>query len=162
VADNNFPLRYRPQERQAHPDSGREVQYLLRVEEQLLRSISARAPLTEVLHQICNALNLEIGNMISVFSLPSDDATGLAPVAKSAALFGLHKFCSAGVVAGNDELLGSLEMYSCVPRRPFLREVRLIERATCLAAIAIKRDTDARDHGNGARQRVFTCPVSMN
>jgi len=92
---------------------------------------------------ICDALDSEIGNMMSLIALPNDDATGLAAIAKSASLFGLHKFCSANVVDGNDESLGSLEMYCSVPRRPFLNELQLIERATCLAAVAIKRHNEA-------------------
>jgi hypothetical protein len=143
MADNHFPLRDRSQERWPRHDSGGEIQYLLRAEEQLLHSMSARVPLAEILHKICDALNSEIGNMISLISLPNDDATGLAAIAKSAELFGLHKFCSARVVGGSDELLGSLEMYSFVPRRPFLSEAQLIERAICLAAVAIKRDSEA-------------------
>ena len=122
-----------------------EIQYLLRAEEQLLQLISSGVALSEVLHKICNALDLELGNMISLVSLPYGDATGLDEIAKSAEVFGLHKFCSASVVAGDNELLGSLEMYCSVPRRPFLREVELIERATCLAAIAITRHNEAGD-----------------
>jgi hypothetical protein len=146
MADNHFQSRDRPQRRWPHRDSESEIQYLLEAEEQLLQSISARLPLPRLLHKICNALNIQIGNSISLISLPNDDATALAAIAKSAALFGLYKFCSAGIVAGNDELLGSLEMYCCVPRRPFLYEVQLIERAICLAAIAIKRHNEAGDH----------------
>jgi hypothetical protein len=139
MADSNFPSRDRSQEHWLQPNSGRDIQYLLRAEEQLLQSISGRAPLPEVLCKICDALDSEIGNMISLIALPNDDATGIAAIAKSAKLFGLYKFCSADVVGGNDELLGSLEMYCSVSRRPFLSEVRLIERATCLAAVAIQR-----------------------
>ena len=148
MADNHFPLRQRSQQAWPRRNSGIEIQYLLRAEEQLLQSISARVPLANVLHKICDALNSEIGNMISLFSLTNDDATGLATIVKSATLFGLYKFCSARVVAGNEELLGSLEMYSCVPRRPFLSDVRLIERATCLAAVAIKRYKQTLDNGD--------------
>jgi hypothetical protein len=148
MADDHFPLRQRSQEHWPRRNSGVEIQYLLRAEEQLLQSISARVPLADVLHKICDALNSEIGNMISLISLPNDDATGVATIVKSATLFGLYKFCSAPVVAGNEELLGSLEMYSCVPRRPFLSEARLIERATCLAAVAIKRHKEALDNGD--------------
>jgi hypothetical protein len=115
---------------------------LLRAEGQILQSICGRAPLQEVLHKICDALDLEIGDMISLLSLPSDDTTSLAAIARRAVVFGLYKFCSAGVTGG-DELLESLEMYCCLPRRPFLCEVKLIERATCLAAIAIKRHNDS-------------------
>jgi len=143
MADNHFLFRDPSQEPWPHRGSEGEIQYLLREEEQILQSISGRAPLQEILHKICHALYLEIGKMISLFSLPSDDVTSLPAIARSAGVFGLHKFCSVRVAGGNNELLGSLEMYSCQPRRPFLPEVRLIERATCLAAVAIQRHNDS-------------------
>jgi hypothetical protein len=124
-------------------NSGSEIQYLLGAEEQLLQSISGRAPLPQILHKICDALDSEIGNMISLFSLPNDDATGLAGIARSATLFGLYNFCSADVVSGNGELLGSLHMYCSAPRHPRHSDVPLIERATYLAAVAIKRHNEA-------------------
>jgi len=145
------------------------IQYLLRAEEQLLQSIPARTPLLEVLDGICSAINSQIGNVVSLISLPGDDVTDHAEIARIAALFGLHAFCSSGVVAENDELLGTLEMYSYVPRSPSAREFRLIERATCLAAIAIKRHNEASHHGYGCIHRnrpvrggVLEWPLSMN
>ena len=145
------------------------IQYLMRAEEQLLQSIPARTPLLEVLDRICSTINSQIGNMVSLISLPGDDVTDHAAIARIAALFGLHAFCSAGVVAENGELLGSLEMYSCVQRRPSAREFQLIKRATCLAAIAIKRHNEAghnvycRIQGNQPRRRgVLEWPVSVN
>src|ERR1700738_2934468 len=143
MADRNFSSRDRSQEHGPQRNSGRDILYLLRAEEQLLQVISARAPLPDVLRLICDALDSDIGNMMSLIALPNDDAAGLEAIAKSASLFGLHKFCSAGVVGGDDGLLGSLEMYCSVPRRPFLNELQLIERATCLAAVAIKRHHEA-------------------
>jgi hypothetical protein len=100
------------------------------------------------LNEICSALDCQIGGVVSVICLPGDDAGELAATAMSAALFGLHTFWSEGVVAENDELLGSLEMYCSVPRSPSLEEFRLIERAKCLAAIAIKGNKEAGDHDN--------------
>jgi hypothetical protein len=41
MADNHFPLRDRSQERWPRRDSGAEIQYVLRAEEQILHSISA-------------------------------------------------------------------------------------------------------------------------
>jgi hypothetical protein len=143
MADNHLPLRDGRQEHWPQRNSGSEIEHLLRAEEQILHSISGRAPLPEILHKICDALNLEMGNLISFFSLRSDHATDLAAIASSAELFGLYKFCSAEVAGGNGELLGSLEMYSCDPRSPFLTDVPLIERAACLAAVAIKRHNEA-------------------
>jgi hypothetical protein len=151
MANDHFPLRSTSRLPSLHCDSGAEVQYLLRAEEQLLHLISARMPLAEILQEICDALNSEIGNVISLASLPDGDASGLATIAKSAGIFGLHKFCSAPVVGGNDEVLGSLEMYCCVARRPFLNEIRLIERATCLAAVAINRHNDTRSRPDADR-----------
>src|SRR5260221_1019824 len=138
MADSNSTSRDRWRWQGLQGNSGRDIQYLLRGEEQLLQAISARAPLAEVLHKICDALDSEIGNMMSVIALLNDDAAGLEAIAKSASLFGLHKFCSANVVGGNDESLGYLEMYCSVPRRPFLHQVQFIVRATCPAAAAVK------------------------
>jgi hypothetical protein len=146
MADNHFPLRDRSQERWPRRDSGAEIQYVLRAEEQILHSISAGIPLTDILNKICDSLNSEMGNMISLVSLPNDDDTGVTTIVKSAQIFGLYKFCSAAVVGRNREALGSIEMYSCIPRRPFLNEIRLIERATCLAAIAIKHHSEEGNH----------------
>ena len=156
MADNHLPLRDRSQERLPCRDSGAEIQYVLRAEEQILHSIAARIPLTDILNKICDSLNSEMGNMISLVSLSNDDATCVANIVKSAAIFSLYKFCSAAVVGGNREALGSIEMYTCIPRRPFLNEIRLIERATCLAAVAIKRHNEADDKGN----RADSCEVS--
>lgn len=58
----------------------------------------------------------------------------------------MASFCTEGVFAENDELLGSLEMYCCDPRSPSADELQLIERAKCLAALAIKRDFEAGHH----------------
>jgi len=51
---------------------------------------------------------------------------------------------SAGITAENDSLLGSLEMFCCVARRPSDRELQVIARAACLAAIAASRAGQAR------------------
>ncbi len=152
-----------------HCHSDDKIQYSLSAEEQLLQSISTRAPLPQVLNEICCALDCQIGNVVSLISVPGDDASELGAIAMSAALFGLYTFCSEGIVAENDELLGSLEMYCSVSRSPSASEYQLIERAKSLAAIAIKLDSEA-DHqakcdtrGNRPVQgRVLEWPVSMN
>jgi hypothetical protein len=154
---------------QRNPDD--KIQYLLSVEEQPRQSISARAPLPEALNEICSALDSQIGNVVSLISLSGDDANELAAIAMNAELFGLHTFCSEGVVAENNELLGSLEMYCSVPRNPSAGEFQLIELAKCTAAIAIKRHNEAvhQDDDGGCtpedrpvRGRVLEWPVSTN
>jgi hypothetical protein len=145
----DFGSRYRPRKLKTHLNPEEKTQYLLSAEEQLLQSISARAPLAQVLNRICSVLDCDIGNVVSLISFPDDDATDLAAIASNAKHFGLYAFCSAGVLAENDELLGSLEMYCCVPRSPSTEEFQLIRRAACLAAIAIQRDDETRADDNG-------------
>ena len=141
--DDHFLLRNRPPEPSPHSHSGDEVQYLLRAEHHLLQAISGRAPIADVLHKICQALDSQLGNMFSVISLPTDDPAAVNAIAKSATLFRLYKFVSASVVGDGDQPLASLEMYCTLDRRPHLSEVQLIERATCLAAVAIQRHNQA-------------------
>jgi len=143
MTDRHVRFQERSEEGGPQVHAAGEIQYLLRAEKRLCDAISGRTPLAEMLRQICEALNGEIGNMISLVALPDEDATGLAEIVKTAKLFGLHKFCSADVVGGKNEILGSLEIYCTDPRRPFQRDVALIERAACLAAVAIQRQKEA-------------------
>ena len=142
-----------PQKRNAHRSLDGKTQYLLSAEEQLLQSISSRAPLPKVLNEICSALDFQIGKMVSLITLAGDAPGELAAIAMNAAHFGLHTFCSEGIAAENDELLGFLEMYCAVPRNPTAEEVQLMERAKCLAAIAIERHNEASHQDNGGGRR---------
>jgi hypothetical protein len=158
-----------PQKHNARTSLDGKTQYVLKAEEQLLQSISFQASLPKVLNEICRALDFQIGNVVSLITLPDDDPSERASIAMNAAHFGLHTFCSEGVAAENEKRLGFLEMYCCVPRDPTAEEVQLIERAKCLAAIAIKRHNEAshQDNGGGRRnqgahKRVLEWPASRN
>jgi len=160
-----------------HCNSEGTIQYLLIAEKQILHSISTRAPLPQILNNVCSALDCQVGNVVSLISLQDDDASDLASIARDAKIFGLHIFHSARVVAENGEALGSLEMYCCFRRSPSRREIQWIERAMCLAAIAIHRNNERNkevhegaDHHNTCcfpenrpvRGRVLEWPVSVN
>src|SRR5271154_6956577 len=132
----------RPMPMMPHHIEGR-VQYLLDAEEQILRSIALRAPVPQILNEICTALDRQIGNMVSLISLPEDDVADAAELARNAALFGLHIFSSVGILSEAGAEIGSLEMYCCTARDPLLRELQLIGRAACLAAIAMESRTKA-------------------
>src|SRR5438128_438624 len=145
------------------------IQYLLKTEEQILQSISARAPVSRILNDICNALDCQIANIVSLIPMPDDDAISASEVSRSAALFGLHIFFSGVIGAESGEDLGSLDVYCSVSRKPSPREFQLIERAVCLAATAIKRHRETVDGGNcrihgvrSARGYVLETPTSMN
>jgi hypothetical protein len=121
------------------------IQYLLNSEPQILQSISARKPVPQILNEICSALDGEIANTVSLIALWKLDSMSTADAARSAARFGLHVFFSAGIVAENGEILGSLEMYCCYDQcKPSPRELQMIERAACLAGIAVERGMGAR------------------
>jgi hypothetical protein len=145
--ENNSGRREVSQERKAHGNADDKIQYLWQAEERLLQLISNRTPLPKVLNEICSALDCQIGNVVSLISLPGDDAGELAAIAMNATLFGLHTFCSEEIVAENGELLGFLEMYTGAARCPSSDEAPFIERAKCLAAIAIKRHNEAGPQG---------------
>ena len=145
------------------------VQYLLKTEEQILQSISARAPISKILNDICDALDCQIGNTVSLISVPGNNVMSTAEVSRSAALFGLHIFVSVVIEAESVEELGSLEMYCCVLRNPSPGELQLIERAVCLAAVAIKRFLETADGSNcrmhgvpSARGYLPEPPTSVN
>jgi hypothetical protein len=145
------------------------IQYLLNAEEKILQSISARTPVPGILNEICCALDCQMGNMVSLISLPKDETASVAEIARNAELFGLYIFFSAGIFARSGEKLGSLEMYCCVPRNPSRGEIQLVERAACLAAIAIESDvkeSHQADRGisekGPARANVLRWPVSLN
>jgi hypothetical protein len=111
-------------------------------------------PLPELLNRICSALDCEIGNVVSLVSLLDEDEAEFEAMAKNAKRLGLHRFCSMGVIAKNRELLGILEMYSCKPCSPAPQDLYVIERAACLAAMAIER-------GNGALEDRESAIVEM-
>jgi hypothetical protein len=145
------------------------IQYLLKGEEQIFQSISARAPISKILDDICNALDCQIGNTVSLISVPGNNVMSAAEVSSSAALFGLHIFLSVAIGAESVEELGSLDMYCCVSRNPSPRELQLIERAVCLAAVAIKRYRETGDGSNCRMHGVRSAlgyvpepPTSMN
>jgi hypothetical protein len=148
MQEYGFDSRDRSQKHTTDRNCDDKIQYFLQAEEQLFQQISSRAPLAGVLNGICIALDCQIGNLVSLISLPQDDANELCAIAANAALFGLYTFCSESIVSDNDEILGSLEMYCSERRSPSADELQLIERAKCLAAIAIKRQKDADQQGN--------------
>jgi len=169
VDENDFGLGETARKRGEPVAVDDKIQYLLGAEEQLLQAISSHAPLPEILNGICSALDCQIGNVVSLIALPGDDASDLVAIAMNAAQFGLHTFYSESIVAENGELLGALEMYCSEPRSPAASECPLIERARCLAALAIKIDREAGKQdslGDGGdrplRGNVLEMPASMN
>jgi hypothetical protein len=121
-----------------------EFRHLLRFEEEILQSISAGNPLADVLNQICSALDCQIGNVVSVIAPAGDHGCEFAAIAAKADLFGLSIFFSEKILAENNVLLGSLDMYCVGPLTPSQAHFQLIERAKCLAILTIKISASAQ------------------
>src|SRR6476646_9605480 len=77
------------------------IQFLKIAERELQRSIFARVPVPELLNGICGALDCEIGNVVSLASVLDDVTTDFAALAGNAKHFGLHMFCSMGLISAN-------------------------------------------------------------
>jgi hypothetical protein len=121
-------------------------------EKNVLDLISVGAPLPEVLNNLCTAIDLQIGNIVSVVLLPDDTERDFETIARGAAQFGLRLYWSADIPFRDQGVLGSFEMYSCVPRKPTAFELKLIQRATYLAALAIRRYHGEEDRGSACRE----------
>jgi hypothetical protein len=122
------------------------VQTFFAGEGQLLELIVEGAPLQEVLDKLCTALDVQVGNVVSLVLFPEDQEHTLHTIAQRAATFGLSAFSCTAILSPNEEFFGTLEMYCCFTREPNPSESKLIERATHLAALAIQNynhDVDA-------------------
>ncbi len=135
--------------------------YLMREEEYILQSISIRAPLQDVLNGICSALDCQIGGVISFISLPWDDECELSEIVRNAVDFGLSTFCTQFILSEANVQLGSLEMYSCDRGSPSAREFQLIERAICLAAIAIQFECETNRWSDFRAPNSTTLPRNL-
>jgi hypothetical protein len=114
-------------------------------EKRILALISLGAPLPEILNELCTAIDVQIGNVVSLVWLPDEMDSDLYTSAQSAMQMGLSIFSSISILSREEALLGTLEIYGCDPRRPTPHEFQLIARAVNLAAIALQRHKDTDD-----------------
>ena len=124
------------------------MQTLLPGEGHLLELISTGAPLPQVLNKVCTALDVQVGNVVSLVLFPDDEEHTAHTIANTAAEFGLSVFSRTAILSPSEEMFGTLEIYCCFPRTPAPSEDRLIQRATHLAGLAIQHHYHGRDSGN--------------
>jgi hypothetical protein len=118
---------------------------VLEGEGRLLKLISRGAPLTHVLDALCASLNLQVGNVVSLVLFSDDEEHCRHTIEQYAAQYGLFVFCCTTILSPSEELLGTFEVYCCFPQIPTLSEIKLIERATEIAALAIQRHNQEQD-----------------
>jgi hypothetical protein len=151
MTENESCSKWAPNHSSWHRQSSGAKQSLLRGEKGILELISIGAPLPELLNKLCATINLQIGDVVSV--ILSTDEQDLHTITQSALQIGLHVFWSASVPLRNEDVLGTFQMYCCVPRSPTPSELQLIERVTHLAAVAIQRHNDEEDFERFSRDR---------
>jgi hypothetical protein len=108
-------------------------------ERQILELISLGAPLPGILNKLCMILDVRIGNVVSIVSLPAADENHSCTMTRGAPQVGLEVFSSSAILCADKNYLGTLEIYGCDARRPTPLEYYLIERVTYLAALALQR-----------------------
>ncbi len=128
-----------------YPQESDTIQILHFGEGHVLELISTGTALPEVLDKICTALDVQMGNVVSVVLFLDDDEHSTHTIAQYAAECGLAVFSCTAILSPSDELLGILETYSYFRRSPTGNETMLIERATSLAALAIQLYDRAAD-----------------
>ena len=121
------------------PQESDTVPTVLIGESLLLELIPTDIPLAEMLNKICSALDVQVGNVISVVLSWEENQHSLDELAEQAARFGLYLFSCCAMLSKNQQLLGTLETYSCLLKNPSVDEARVIQRASQLAALAIQR-----------------------
>jgi len=146
-----------------------ECQFVLNEEEQILHAVSACAPIAETLYNICAALDCQIANTVSLVSISGPEATSAAEGNRTAAFLGLYVFHSVKLLGDLGEELGSLEVYCCGPRVASAEELRLLDRAQRVAAVAIDREIKAArradlriSENQPVERRVLEWPDSAN
>ncbi len=122
-----------------YPQESDTIPTVLVGESRLLQLISTNAPLPEVLNKICAALDVQLGNVVSLVLSAEDNEHSLHHLADQAAQFGLHVFCCSAILSPQEQLLATFETYCCCARTPTLSEASLIQRACQIAALAIQR-----------------------
>ncbi|GAC1682898.1 MAG: hypothetical protein PVS2B2_22000 [Candidatus Acidiferrum sp.] len=145
------------------------LQTLVSGEGHLLELISQGAPLPTLLDKLCTAVDGQVGDIGSLILLPDDDDIYINAVALSAVYFGFSIFRSADIFSRSGDLLGTFKTYCRTPRTPTPGELKLFNRATSIAALAIQRHSEAKEYGipshywKGSGERSsFELPWSKN
>jgi hypothetical protein len=108
-------------------------------ERQILELISLDAPRSGILNKLCMMIDVRIGDVVSIVSLPDEAESHLCSMTRSALQVGLEIFSSRAILSPDRLFLGLLEIFGCDLRRPTMLENHLIDRVTYLAALALQR-----------------------
>jgi hypothetical protein len=145
MANHESRIKRPPLQPRSHLRTKDTVESQLAGERHILELIALGAPLPGIFKRLCTALDVQIGNVISLVLLTGERAKHLYSFTQTALQMNLMVFSSSAILSRERALLGTLEIYGCEPRRPTLQENQLIKRAICLAEIALQRHADEHD-----------------
>ena len=128
-----------PAEFYLHRQSGDNRRYQVVGERQVLELISLGAPLPDILNKLCTIIDVRIGDVVSMVSLPDEAENHFCSITHSALQVGLEIFSSSAILSSDQLFLGMLDIFGYDLRRPTTLEYYLIDRVTYLAALALQR-----------------------
>jgi len=134
-----------------HRHPGDDGHRLSAEERQIRELIFLGAPLPTILNKLCAVIDVWLGNVVSLISLPEEEESHICSVAQSATRFSLTIFLSASILASDRILLGTLQIYCCDERSPTPQELRQIERLIHLAAVALQNRKDSEEYDRSFR-----------
>jgi hypothetical protein len=148
VADLTEQLRSNrtPAEFHLHRRSTDHRRSQLVAERQILELISLGAPLPGILNKLCMMIDVRIGNVVSIVSLPHEAENHICSMTHNALQVGLDIFFSSAILSPDNTFLGMLEIFGCDARRPTMLEYHLIDRVSYLAALALQRPETPEAH----------------
>jgi hypothetical protein len=121
-------------------------------ERNILELISLGAPLPVILNKLCTAIDVQIGDVVSLVLLPGVGESHVSSIAQSATQFGLNVFSSTSILSRDKNPMGTLQIYCCDQRNPTAHEFQLIERVVHLAAIAFQHHEDEENFERPSRR----------
>jgi hypothetical protein len=107
-----------------------------------MKAILLGETLPVTLNKLCTLVDFEVGNVVSLVCLASEEESFANSIARTARRFDLNVFLSTSILSPDRRVLGTFQVYSCDRRRPRPHEVQLIERVSHLSAVALQRHQD--------------------
>src|SRR5580698_4826808 len=87
-------------------------------ERQILELISLGAPLPGILNKLCMMIDVRIGNVVSIVSLPDSDENHFCTMTRSALQVGLEMFSARAIVSAGGNFLGRWKSTDAIRAAP--------------------------------------------
>src|SRR5271167_4080827 len=106
MADHGSRTKWAPREYWPYRQCGDKRRSPLAGERHILELILLGAPLPGILNKLCTAIDVQVGNVVSLFLLPDAEQNRPCSVTQSAVKLGLHVFLSTDILSRDQTHLG--------------------------------------------------------